>query len=234
MSVAPAPRESLLGVARTREYRWRLWILLASQPVLAAIGGAFGAYRGTFMEPQFGEAAAITCIVLSCVGVFLRIWASSYLESRVMASGAANADLLVTDGPYAWCRNPLYVGTLLLILAMSVLYGPWIFLAVLVWHVIRYERIAAYEEMHLRGRWGAHFDDYAAHVHRWLPNPFRSRLSDVVVRRQGILSNSLFVAIGIGNVLFALNGSAWWLIGCGLASAPVMIFVHRKRIRQLF
>jgi len=233
VSVTPAPRGTLLGVAGPREYRWRLWILLASQPVLALVGLAAGAYPGTLMEPEFGERAAIACIVLSFLGVFLRVWASSYLESRVMASGAACADLLVTDGPYSWCRNPLYIGTGLLILAMAVLYGPWIFMATLVWHAIRYERIAAYEEMHLRGRWGAQFDDYATRVHRWLPNPFRSHARDVVVRVRGILSNSLFVAIGLGNVLFAIYGSAWWVVGCGLISAPVMIFVHRDRVRQL-
>jgi protein-S-isoprenylcysteine O-methyltransferase Ste14 len=76
---------------------------------------------------------------------------------------------LVTDGPFRYTRNPIYLGLTAIYSGLLMAVGtPWpaLFLpAVLA--VIR-EGVIAREERYLAARFGDAFTDYAAHVRRWL------------------------------------------------------------------
>jgi protein-S-isoprenylcysteine O-methyltransferase Ste14 len=82
------------------------------------------------------------------------------------------ADGLVTDGLYGHCRNPMYVGNLLILLGMSLASNSWscIVLAVPLFIFI-YVAIVATEERYLRSKFGVAFDEYVDTVPRWLPRP---------------------------------------------------------------
>jgi protein-S-isoprenylcysteine O-methyltransferase Ste14 len=77
---------------------------------------------------------------------------------------------LVTRGPYAVARNPMYVGMLLALVGWLALY-PTAALAIyaaavaLGFHVW----VVFYEEPHLRRVFGAEYDDYCSRVGRWFP-----------------------------------------------------------------
>jgi protein-S-isoprenylcysteine O-methyltransferase Ste14 len=64
----------------------------------------------------------ITGILIAVVGEALRLWASGYLEKDRR---------LATEGPYAWTRNPLYFGSLLVGLGFTLATGRPLFLLVL-------------------------------------------------------------------------------------------------------
>lgn len=95
---------------------------------------------------------------------------------RVLCTGCIDKDeTLAVRGPYAWCRNPLYVANLLAVLAFGLMSGRWLALpAVLgVWlatHVAAVTR----EERFLRGHFGARFEQYCACTPRWWPRPPRA------------------------------------------------------------
>jgi len=62
---------------------------------------------------------------LVAAGEALRIWASGHIEKT---------KVLATGGPYAHCRHPLYVGSLLIALGAAVASAsPWVVLAVAVY-----------------------------------------------------------------------------------------------------
>lgn len=95
------------------------------------------------------------------VGAAIRIWSAGYLTKL--------SDL-VTAGPFALCRNPLYVGSFLgcvgyLIICNNLI--AWLVAIPLFWAF--HGGAVAYEEKLLREKFGEPFDDYCARVPRFLP-----------------------------------------------------------------
>lgn len=84
------------------------------------------------------------------------------------------ASALVTSGPNALTRNPMYVGLAGLLVANAVRRGSWAALLPVAGFVAVIDRSQiAFEEAALRARFGAEYDGYRAAVPRWL-GPLRS------------------------------------------------------------
>lgn len=85
--------------------------------------------------------------------------------------GKAYADDLVTGGLFAHARNPLYVGNILILFGLLIMFGNPVACALAApLGVFFYASIVASEEVYLRGRFGAAFDDYCRRVPRWIPD----------------------------------------------------------------
>lgn len=81
------------------------------------------------------------------------------------------ADTLVTTGIFSHCRNPLYVGNILILVGLGVASNSLIFMAVATpLFLFFYQAIVRAEENFLRNKFGQEFDDYCSRVHRWIPN----------------------------------------------------------------
>ena len=77
---------------------------------------------------------------------------------------------LVTGGIFNHCRNPMYVGNLLMIFGTAILANSLFFLVVIgPLFLFIYQAIIAAEEHYLRGKFAQQFDDYCARVNRWWP-----------------------------------------------------------------
>lgn len=80
------------------------------------------------------------------------------------------AENLVTEGFYRLCRNPMYVGNLLIVAGLAVASNSLTcLLVVILLYLFVYIAIVAAEEAFLRNKFGAAYDQYAADVPRWLP-----------------------------------------------------------------
>lgn len=92
------------------------------------------------------------------------------LALRALASGHVKKDKeLTTSGPYAYTRNPLYVGSLILAAGFALAARSWwIVAAMLVMFGAIYIPVIAGEERFLRHTF-PEYDDYARHVPRMLP-----------------------------------------------------------------
>ena len=90
---------------------------------------------------------------------------------RGLAASVIRKDsTLATDGPYAWTRNPLYVGSFLLQLGFGVMSESWIAAALTVMpSFIVYPNVIRNEEAHLSRLFPDQFRDYCAHVPRFIP-----------------------------------------------------------------
>lgn len=99
---------------------------------------------------------------VSFLGLALRAWAAGHLEKN---------STLTVSGPYAWVRNPLYIGTLTTALGFVIASRRWelgiLFAAVF---LLIYLPVVELEEQHLR-RLFADFAQYAQRVPRLLPTP---------------------------------------------------------------
>ncbi|MDE1176700.1 MAG: methyltransferase [Edaphobacter sp.] len=70
------------------------------------------------------EVILVVGIVVAVAAALLRTWGASYLGSGVVKDAAMHGNAIVAAGPYRYLRNPLYVGTFLHTLALSLLMLP--------------------------------------------------------------------------------------------------------------
>jgi len=85
--------------------------------------------------------------------------------------GKAYADDLVTGGLFAHARNPLYVGNLLILFGLLIMFNsPAGYLVAVPLLLFFYAAIVASEEAYLRGRFGAAFAEYCRRAPRWIPD----------------------------------------------------------------
>ena len=104
--------------------------------------------------------AAAWSVVLVIPGLWLRGYASGYVKK--------NQELTIT-GPYAWVRNPLYLGSILIAAGFAVALMSWaVALALTVMFVAIYVPVIASEERFLRATFPG-FDAYCRQVPRLIP-----------------------------------------------------------------
>ena len=85
--------------------------------------------------------------------------------------GKVYAEDLVTKGIFNHCRNPLYVGNVLMLFGVGVLANSllYTFVVMPVFFFI-YQAIVLAEENFLRSKFGESFNAYCKRVNRWVPN----------------------------------------------------------------
>ena len=100
-------------------------------------------------------------VPVSIAGLLLRAWAAGHLRKNTT---------LATSGPYAWIRNPLYLGTLIVAAGLVIASRRWelalIFGAVF---AFVYFPVIELEEQHLRKLF-PNFREYATRVPMLLPS----------------------------------------------------------------
>lgn len=85
--------------------------------------------------------------------------------------GKPYAEGLVTEGIFKHCRNPLYVGNILMLLGVGILANSLFYVAIMIpIFLFIYQAIVLAEENFLRGKFGAGFDAYCKDVNRWWPS----------------------------------------------------------------
>jgi protein-S-isoprenylcysteine O-methyltransferase Ste14 len=85
--------------------------------------------------------------------------------------GKVYADDLVTGGIFRHCRNPLYVGNILMLAGVGILSNSLIYMVVFIpLFLFIYQAIVLAEENFLRNKFGASFEMFCKTVNRWVPD----------------------------------------------------------------
>jgi protein-S-isoprenylcysteine O-methyltransferase Ste14 len=85
--------------------------------------------------------------------------------------GKVYAEDLVTTGIFRHCRNPLYVGNILMLLGVGILSNSLLYVAVVMpLFIFIYHTIVLAEEHFLQGKFGTSFVQYCSRVNRWIPS----------------------------------------------------------------
>lgn len=133
------------------------------------------------------------------------------LVLRGLASGHVQKDKqLTTSGPYAYTRNPLYVGSLMMAAGFAVAARSWWIVAIMVvMFALIYVPVIAGEEGFLRQTF-PEYEDYARHVPRMFPRltPYGSQQSSYSSARywkhreyEASIGCAVMLAILIGKML---------------------------------
>jgi protein-S-isoprenylcysteine O-methyltransferase Ste14 len=118
-------------------------------------------------------------ILIAFSGQALRIAVIGY---RYIVRGGKNrrvhAEDLVTDGIFALSRNPLYVGNILVLFGLFIIWNaPLLYLIGVPFVLSGYKGIVAAEEAFLREKFGADYDEYCRTTNRWIPDLRRARVA---------------------------------------------------------
>jgi len=79
---------------------------------------------------------------------------------------------LVTGGPYAWTRNPMYLGHLIFLAGLALTLRSELAAAILVASVVYFQVRVRNDERRLREFFGEPYAEYCARVKRWIPGLF--------------------------------------------------------------
>jgi protein-S-isoprenylcysteine O-methyltransferase Ste14 len=111
-------------------------------------------------------------------GVPLLIW--GYLQYRLVGryrrrhgGGGPGVDVLpqhlVSDGPYRYTRNPMYLGHLIFMAGLALAFWSWLAAAILLVNMIWFDLRVRGDEVHLLQHFGTPYADYCRRVKRWIP-----------------------------------------------------------------
>jgi protein-S-isoprenylcysteine O-methyltransferase Ste14 len=171
------------------EFRFRFWIILAiylvgfTTPwdfVWHVDGAGINAHvwgwlavmlsrRGAMSITAAFDLVLVVAIVCAAAGAWLRMWGAAYLSHSVVHDEQMRADSVVAAGPYRYVRNPLYVGSWLNTLALTLLLRPSGAVFMVVGIVVFLLRLILAEEVHLRETLGEAYVEYCARVPRIFP-----------------------------------------------------------------
>lgn len=131
-------------------------------------------FAGAFNWPTFGReffrsaAVAWVGVVLCLAGLLLLLWSIiSFRQSFRVGIDADQPDRLITDGVFAFSRNPIYCAFATILIGQFLIQPTWITVIYLLGAAALFHRQVLREEVYLRRHYGQAFSDYCDRVRRY-------------------------------------------------------------------
>jgi protein-S-isoprenylcysteine O-methyltransferase Ste14 len=106
------------------------------------------------------------------LGEMIRFWGVSIAGAETRTTGTVGGTHLITAGPFAYVRNPLYLGNMMMYIGvgiMSLALFPWLLIGALAWFYVQYYLIVTKEEEYLQERFGNEYQRYCSDIRRFVP-----------------------------------------------------------------
>ncbi|MEM8626874.1 MAG: isoprenylcysteine carboxylmethyltransferase family protein [Pseudomonadota bacterium] len=124
-------------------------------------------FSGAPLNGALWQIVGWACIVAALAIDVWCLWTFRRHRTTVLPHGTASA--LITTGPFAHSRNPIYAAHTLLLVGVGLLWPSAWLLALVPLKVILVRQLAILpEEAHLQARFGHAWEAYAARVRRWV------------------------------------------------------------------
>lgn len=137
--------------------------------VLATVTGILLTKAGLLNTGNIAEwkiLCIITGILLIIAGAYL--WIASVLIQKVQKNIEENR--LATTGVYAWVRNPIYSGIVMVLTGILLLFhNVWLLVLPLFFWLFMTLLMKATEEKWLKEMYGKEYEDYCKKVNRCIP-----------------------------------------------------------------
>lgn len=114
----------------------------------------------------------ISGFIIALIGEAIRLWGVSWAGSETRTTGKVGGTYLIISGPFAYVRNPLYVGNILIYLGLGIMsYAlfPYLQIIALLFFIIQYYLIVKAEEEYLFNAFGEQYKKYFNNVPRFFP-----------------------------------------------------------------
>ena len=108
--------------------------------------------------------------ILTAIGLAFAVWARRCLGTNWSGTVTIKQDHeLVTSGPYAWARHPIYAGLLLAFVGSAIAIGEWRSVLAVVLAALAFWRKLRIEERWMRDRFGETYPAYCERVRALIP-----------------------------------------------------------------
>jgi len=109
-------------------------------------------------------------MLLIFVGELSRIYSVGFIGTVSRTRSQSTGQRLISEGPFAFVRNPLYLSNFMIVLGFTVFGGKlWLMGLTVLLFLVQYYFIVAYEENLLVAKFGEEYEDYMLRVPRWIP-----------------------------------------------------------------
>ncbi len=129
-------------------------------------------FRPSFFGSGYWHWPVIIGLIITIMGQLIRgaTIGLAYII-RGGKDGKVHAEQLVTDGIFNHCRNPLYVGNILMLFGVGILSNSLIYVTLVVpLFILIYHAIVLAEENFLQQKFAGAFTSYCKRVNRWIPS----------------------------------------------------------------
>lgn len=178
---------------------------------------------------RFGYLLIGLVLLLSTV---LRMWAGSVLPAQRVMAFRVQKDTLITTGPFALVRNPIYLADLFAFCAFALTLKP-VALALPPVLFLHYLQLVNYEEKSLEDRLGEDYRRYRRSTPRFLPTVSGIKQLSTVARGftislEGFRHNSLYLLFVPGFAVSAFSGRLLHAFLIGVVGVIDWAIVHTR------
>lgn len=114
----------------------------------------------------------IVGFAIALTGELIRLWGVSWAGSETRTTGGVGGTYLIISGPFAYVRNPLYVGNILMYFGLGVMsyaWFPYLQIVAILFFILQYHLIVKEEEEFLAKKFGEAYKHYFNNVPRFIP-----------------------------------------------------------------
>lgn len=124
-----------------------------------------------FAKPSVGSATFGMLLIV--FGELFRIYSVAFIGTVSRTRSSSTGQALITSGPFAYVRNPLYVGNFLIVLGIALFaHVLWLGILTIGLFAVQYFFVVNYEENILAGKFGEEYNEYRKKVHPWIPKKY--------------------------------------------------------------
>jgi len=134
----------------------------------------------------FQKSTPLTLVIgfaVALIGELIRFWGVSWAGSETRSTGGVGGTFLIISGPFAYVRNPLYVGNILMYLGLGIMsfaLFPYLQIVAIIFFLVQYYYIVREEEKYLREKFKDEYKEYCKNVSAFSPRFFPYKNSNIV------------------------------------------------------
>ena len=125
----------------------------------------------------------ITGFAVALFGEVIRFWGVSWTGIETRTTGSAGGTFLIISGPFAYIRNPLYIGNIFIYLGLGIMsfaWFPYLQIVAILFFFLQYYLIVQEEEKYLREKFTEQYEKYAGNVPAFFPRFSPYKNADVI------------------------------------------------------
>lgn len=110
--------------------------------------------------------------LIAFIGELIRFWGVCYIGSESRTTGTVGGTQLLINGPFAYVRNPLYLGNILIYMGIGIMSNalfPYLLIIAFVFFIFQYYMIILEEEKYLESKFSEEYSEYRKNVRRFFP-----------------------------------------------------------------
>ncbi len=148
--------------------------IIAPPPLLTVLSIGIGIAIETFkpfpLVPGLGHvriavSAVLVLIAAACVVSAIR----QFMRHNEHPSPYKPTGTIMDSGIYSRTRNPIYIGFLIIVLAVAIaINSAWLVLSFVALALVLHFGVVKPEERYLSAKFGSTYDDYRRRVRRWI------------------------------------------------------------------